>query len=264
MADEEGRLSTLQGYEEVDKALQEYTKPVLLIAPSGMGKRTWATTRANSHGLVVTTKATYDEISPVLDSVTVTSAFTWILEVEPTTKYAYLLSALKRIPVGVTVLAYSHVDVPQSIINVVDAFYLPMFSDDMMYRICADFGLKEDEADFAVKAAAGVPGNIKKSFELLRSRTLILDMLEYIRDNNFRELLKLSAKATDTDMELLESILTSYKTGVWTYFTETEAEPLRRITGLLEAVLWGFDKAPTDVKMNTISIGAIHAYHGRV
>lgn len=258
-------MSNLYGFEEVTKDLESYSKPILLLGLSGTGKRTWIEQNRPSDAFVVSTTSKKAELVQVSNMLQSNMRFVWVLNIVDLRNIQYLVSLFKRATSSVTILAHSDtLDMPTSLAALCSVHYTAYLKDEQMYKICEERGLKPDEAEFAVTAANGIPGMIDRSFDLLRSRHFILDFLESVRDNDMRALVKLTNEVTAVDIELLRTILTSYKTGRWSLFTKTEVEPLDRVVGLLEACLDTYRNAHPSICFTAICFGTLHAYHGRV
>lgn len=257
-------MSNLYGYAEVDKDFEQYIKPIILIGPEGTGKKTWIDSVLPKERLVLETTASKADLDYIFTILSSNADFVWVIDIDRLYNIAYLKMLLKSAPQSVTVLAYTTMDISSDFLDVASIHFVPLLDDSQMRTLCLAQGLGEDETDFTVRASGGVPGNIHKSFEMLRSRKVILNFLESVRDNDYRAVLRTIDEIKDRDMELLGTILTSFKTGVWTYFAESEVEPLRRIEGVLELCLWECPLAYNDVAFATIAFSALHAYHGRV
>lgn len=255
----------LYGYEEVERDLETYSKPILLVGESGKGKRTWAESHIPENSFVVRTTSRKAGLTQVGELIRNQAAFTWVLHIDYANNIPLLQHLLKSVTSKVIVLAYTEsLTLAKSFEDVASIHYIPYLTDEQMHAVCAQQGLKQDEADFAVKASFGIPGNITRAFEMLRSRKFILEFLENVRDNNHRAITLMVSRAEHKDLELLESILVSFETGRWTLFTESEVEPLRRIQGLLRACLRANQIVHVPTTFSAIATAALYAYHGRV
>lgn len=275
MADEEGRLSSLStkheliGYDRLNLLYAAYREPLLLLGPEGLGKRTWCEQKAEDYqGVVYTTDNKAPQLRHIQSLYASPMPFMWVLEVVdfkgPHRRYDLLSSVLKSAPSHVTVLAHASFDPPQIVKDSCSVYSVPLLTNEQIMKLCQQQNYAPDEAEFAVRAANGIPGDALGSFEVLRSRLSILNALECVRDDNYSGLNTLIDRATPGDIRLLHSILRGFETGEWVFFTEGDIEPLRRVTGLMENVLYNYPRATPSTVFGVIFTAAQHAYHGRV
>ena len=260
----------LQGYDVADALVSTYTRPILVLGPEGLGKRTWCHQTAEDQEIVTfQTNSLVGNLRNVERYFQSAFKFAWVLELVEVSghiaTYDKLVSTLKRsADSGVRVFAYASWDVPDVVLDVCDVVNVPLFTDEQMRELCVQQGFAPDETNFAVSAARGIPGDALKSFEVLRSRTNILSALEHVRDDNHSGLNKCISDASAGDVKLLKEIARSLDTGEWVYFSENDVEPLLRVRRLMDNVLYNFSKATPEVIFACIFSAAQHAFQGRI
>lgn len=259
------------GFEFAEKYFyEEYSRPLLLLGPPGQGKRSWAnefvTTVPNSFPVI--TIADKPSLVSMAQHQRSSMNFAYSLEVKylsgrwsPT----LISSVLKNAPSNFKIIAHTTFDVGDIVKDVCHVVHTPFLSDEQMFSVADRMGLKPDEAEFAVKAANGIPGDISRSFDLLRARQNIFDGIAAIIDGGVGGITRCAQVATAVDVLLLKDILMVLETGDGAYFTQQEVEPFRRVSVLMRNVLYGLSSTVSPYAIvSAIFTAASHAYHGRV
>lgn len=272
-------MSELLGYASINQ-LYTFTaglSPMLLLGPSGLGKKRWCIQRAEEFAGKPMTKVLtapkvsdfqqYNDISSgkfksawVIDLTKVFSGKSLNLQVVP-----YIISFIKKSTNDYTrVFLYSDVEVSQDILDVTLPTHVPLLSNEEITILCQNRGYEPDETEFALNFAQGVPGEITTAFSILKRRTIIFELRELLFEDKVAKMEeRIKQLVTKEDMVFLSNILTSFDTGNWTLFKEHEVAFLVRVKELIRNVL-SYEYANAEICYVTIFHAAAHAYHGRV